>query len=143
MTKAFIVDIDGTLALMKGVRGPFEWDKVHLDNPNQWVIDLVKDIQARHLDWHTIIMSGRLGSETCEQLTRQWLTSNGIVYTNLFMRPSDREFDKDCIIKKDLYEQYVKPHHNVQFVIDDRDQVVKMWRNELGLKVLQVAEGDF
>lgn len=28
------------------------------------------------------------------------------------------------------------------FALDDRDRVVKMWR-EQGLKVLQVAEGDF
>ena len=32
---AIIVDVDGTLADMKGIRGPFEWDKVHLDKPHQ------------------------------------------------------------------------------------------------------------
>ena len=48
----------------------------------------------------------------------------------------------DTIIKKDIYEQWIKPRFNVRFVLDDRDRVVKMWR-EQGLKVLQVAEGDF
>ena len=32
--------------------------------------------------------------------------------------------------------------YDVEFVLDDRDRVVKMWRDR-GLKVLQVAEGDF
>jgi hypothetical protein len=31
----------------------------------------------------------------------------------------------------------------VLFVIDDRKQVVDMWRNVAGLKVAQVAEGNF
>ena len=128
---------------MNGVRTPFEWNRVHLDKPNQWVIDLVKDIQTKHLDWATILLSGRLGSEECELLTRQWLTAQELVYTNLFMRPEDKEFEKDSIIKKDLYKTCIEPHYNVQFVIDDRDQVVKMWRNDVGLNVLQVAEGNF
>ena len=33
--------------------------------------------------------------------------------------------------------------YDVAGVLDDRDQVVKMWRNELGLTCLQVAEGNF
>ena len=41
---AIIVDVDGTLADMRGVRGPFEWDKVHLDKPHQDIIDLVRDL---------------------------------------------------------------------------------------------------
>ena len=37
----------------------------------------------------------------------------------------------------------VPPKPNILFVMDDRDQVVSMWRNELGLTCFQVAEGDF
>ena len=33
--KAIIVDVDGTLADMRGVRSPFEWDKVLQDKPEQ------------------------------------------------------------------------------------------------------------
>ena len=42
--------------------------------------------------------------------------------------------DDDVILFKDKY--------NIKYVIDDRNQVVKMWR-ELGLTVLQVADGNF
>ena len=48
----------------------------------------------------------------------------------------------DTIIKRNIYEDMIKPRVNVRCVLDDRDRVVKMWR-EQGLKVLQVAEGDF
>jgi hypothetical protein len=39
---------------------------------------------------------------------------------------------------------YLKGETNdVQFVVDDRKQVVDMWRNVAGLPVAQVAEGKF
>jgi len=48
----------------------------------------------------------------------------------------------DEIVKREIYEEHIKPLYNVDFVLDDRNKVVKMWRS-LGLKVLQVAEGNF
>jgi hypothetical protein len=47
---------------------------------------------------------------------------------------------KDAIVKKELYETHIVPHYTVQFVLDDRDQAVAMWR-DLGLTCLQVADG--
>ena len=49
---------------------------------------------------------------------------------------------KDSIVKQEIYEMCIKDKYNVLFVLDDRDQVVNMWR-EQGLKCLQVAEGNF
>lgn len=57
------------------------------------------------------------------------------------MRPEGDE-RKDSIVKQEIYEKYIKDRYNVRFVLDDRNQVVDMWR-EVGLKVLQVAPGDF
>ena len=57
------------------------------------------------------------------------------------MRPEGNN-EKDSIIKKRIYEDHIKGKFNVEFVLDDRNQVVEMWR-ELGLTCLQVAEGDF
>jgi hypothetical protein len=48
----------------------------------------------------------------------------------------------DDIIKKELYDQYIKGKYFVKFVLDDRDSVVRMWRNE-GLLCLQVYYGNF
>jgi hypothetical protein len=49
---------------------------------------------------------------------------------------------KDSIVKQELYERHIKPSYDVFVVLDDRNQVVDMWRS-LGLVCLQVAPGDF
>ena len=63
------------------------------------------------------------------------------MYDELYMR-KDEDRRADYIIKKEIYDEFIEPHYNVQFVLDDRDQIVKMWRG-LGLKVLQCQFGDF
>lgn len=57
------------------------------------------------------------------------------------MRPAGN-MEKDSVIKRRLYEEHIKGTYNVAYVIDDRNQVVEMWRS-LGLRCLQVANGDF
>jgi hypothetical protein len=49
---------------------------------------------------------------------------------------------KDAIVKRELFDAHVRGTWNVNFVLDDRQQVVDMWRG-LGLVCLQVAPGDF
>ena len=46
-------------------------------------------------------------------------------------------------VKIDMYNQFVKDKFDVEFVLDDRNQVVDMWRKELNLKCFQVNYGDF
>ena len=45
-------------------------------------------------------------------------------------------------MKEEIYQQHIAGQYNVKFVLDDRQQVVDMWRS-LGLTVFQVDEGDF
>lgn len=52
------------------------------------------------------------------------------------------DYRDDPIIKQEIYETYIKPYTDVDYVFDDRDRVVKMWR-DIGLRCLQVQEGDF
>jgi hypothetical protein len=59
----------------------------------------------------------------------------------LLMR-REKDHRDDTIVKKEMYEDVVEGIHEVLFVLDDRDKVVKMWRG-LGLKCFQVAEGNF
>lgn len=138
--KAITVDVDGTVALMEG-RSPFDWTRVSEDHPNTPVIDIVQ----RHYreGWSVIFLSGRDG--TCLPETRAWL-DNYVLDMNsprvhLLMRPAG-DSRKDSIVKLELFDQYVRDEYDVQFVLDDRNQVVRMWRS-IGLTVLQVAEGDF
>ena len=130
---AIIVDIDGTLAKMNG-RSPFEWNKVKEDTCNQVVKRLVNSYPET-----VIIFSGRDG--VCKQDTIDWLKTNEIKYAKLFMRDEGNN-EKDAIVKRRLFEQNIRGKYFVEYVLDDRNQVVEMWRN-MGLTCLQVAEGDF
>ena len=52
------------------------------------------------------------------------------------------DFRKDSIVKKELFDENVRGKYNIEFVLDDRNQVVEMWRS-IGLVCLQVADGNF
>lgn len=141
--KAFMVDIDGTLAHMRDYRGPFEWHNVHLDEPDETIVDIVNVLGSSNLAldlgyYKVIVMSGR--DESCRELTENWL-NDYITYDHLFMRP-EKDMRPDNLVKAELFDKYVRDNFDVQFVLDDRDQVVDMWRR-MGLKCLQVDFGDF
>ena len=53
----------------------------------------------------------------------------------------DMRFMPDQILKKQMLDTFVDIN-DVFLVVDDRDKVVKMWR-DLGLNTFQVAPGDF
>ena len=132
-----LCDIDGTLAHMNGKRGPFDWQKVDRDDVDEIVADRLR--KHKELGEKVIIVSGR--EDTCMDLTKEWLEFYNIPYDDIFMRKKD-DFRKDSIIKKEIFENEINPKYNVLFVYDDRNQVVKTWR-ELGVKVFQVEEGNF
>lgn len=143
-----IVDIDGTLAHMNG-REPYDYNSVHTDIVDPQVAEIVRKYAQRDIidlpSCYIVIVSGR--DNTCQDVTEEWLKANGIPYDEIYMRDPKRVDTRgnkldDTIIKREIYEQFIKPRYNVKFVLDDRDRVVKMWREE-GLKVLQVAEGNF
>jgi predicted kinase len=136
LPSVILCDIDGTLAHM-GDRGPFEWKRVGEDTLDRTIGAVVASL-SNYAD--IIFMSGR--DDVCRAETTEWLAKYGFVDRRLFMRP-EGDMRKDNIVKRELYEKYIKDKFNVLLVLDDRNQVVDMWRNELGLKCLQVAEGDF
>lgn len=131
-----ICDIDGTLAI-KGDRSPFDWQRVGEDKLNTTINKVL--LALGHAN-DIIFFSGRDGS--CADLTRKWLEENGWPYAKLFTRAAG-DMRKDSIVKRELYDQHIVGKYSVLCVLDDRDQVVRMWRDELGLTCLQVAYGDF
>ena len=141
LPKCVLVDIDGTVAQMDG-RRPFEWHRVGEDKPKWNVINLVKSLKNH--GYRIIFFSGRDG--VCHADTSAWLTRHFGWHENadfrLFM-PAEKDQRKDSIVKKELFGQHIRGKHFVEMVIDDRDQVVAMWRKELGLTCLQVDYGDF
>lgn len=138
LPKAVIVDIDGTLAHMDDRRGPFEWNKVNLDVIDHNIKDLLHSL--RRDDYKLIFVSGR--SEECRDITNTWLREKGgFLADELYMRKKD-DYRKDNVVKQELYDNFIKGVYDVRFVLDDRNQVVDFWRS-IGLKCLQVEEGDF
>lgn len=135
-----LCDIDGTVAL-KGARSPFDESRVHEDRPNRNVVEVVESLYNNGNGYPIIFMSGR--SDACRTATEAWLEDELHVWEfELHMRRAgDRR--KDSIVKRELFDEHVRGKFNVLCVLDDRDQVVKMWREELGLTALQVAPGDF
>lgn len=135
---AIICDIDGTIADHKNVRGPFDWQKVDRDLPKMTIINLVKTLQKS--GFHIIFLSGRDG--ICRSKTLTWLERYFDFEFDLFMRPiNDRR--KDFVIKKEIYENHIQEKYNIEFCLDDRNSVVDLWRQDLGLTCLQVDYGNF
>ncbi len=138
-----ICDIDGTIA-EKGDRDIYDTTKVGLDTPKKEIIDIIKMIY--NSGKFVIFFSGR--KEAARSDTAKWIWDNvfgdmtNTCHFQLHMRKDD-DNRKDSIIKKELFDAHVRGKFFVEFWLDDRNQVVEMIRNELGLTCLQVAEGDF
>ncbi|MFG3343207.1 polynucleotide kinase [Glycomyces sp. NPDC048151] len=140
MPKVVIVDIDGTVALRLGEnpRKPYAFNRVGEDAPNQPVIAVVEALaQAGN---KIVFLSGR--DEVCRTDTLTWLKRHiAVPEVELYMRKAG-DSRRDSTVKRELYDAHLA-HREVLCVIDDRDQVVQMWREDLGLTCLQVAYGDF
>ncbi|HEX6684272.1 MAG TPA: AAA family ATPase [Candidatus Limnocylindrales bacterium] len=134
---AILVDLDGTVAIIGG-RSPYDASLVHLDTPNTPVIEAVR---AMHAAGHTIVFcSGR--TDDYRPLTEAWLAEHvGVAYAELHMRKAG-DTRRDAIVKREIFEDEIRHRWRIIAVFDDRNQVVRMWR-ELGLTVFQVADGNF
>ena len=134
---AIICDLDGTLAIIHD-RSPFDSRRCETDLLNIPVSEIIKTYHEKGVK--IILMSGR--EDNSRSQTMNWLVYNRIPYNALYMRATG-DMRKDSIVKKELFEAHVKDQFYVQFVLDDRNQVVDLWRLELGLLCLQVNYGDF
>lgn len=157
---AILCDIDGTLADMTerlkqfGKPGAYKWDAVGMDGLHREVAFVLERMQHNCSDIQdddpirapkVILLSGR--DEVCRPETEEWLKKHNIKYDELHMRRSDHVDEKgnqvkDTVVKREMYEKFIAGKYNVEFVLDDRNQVVELWR-DLGLKCFQVAEGNF
>ena len=135
--EAIIVDVDGTLAHITDGRSPYDASRAMNDKLDDAVGIITA--MAYQNDYKVIIVTGR--SADHKQVTVDWLSENGIEYDEIYTRESE-DNRKDSIVKREIYENFIEPKYNIKFVLDDRNQVVDMWRR-IGLKCLQVEPGDF
>jgi predicted kinase len=137
LPKAIICDLDGTLALMNG-RNPFDASRCDEDLLNNPVANVL--INYKNLGYKIILLSGR--EDKFEAPTLRFLANHKIEFEVLLMRKT-ADNRKDSIIKKEIFDAKIRDKFFVEFVLDDRNQVVDMWRNELKLACFQVYYGDF
>lgn len=156
LPKTIMCDLDGTLAII-GDRTPYDATDCDIkDLPNWPVIQSVLAMHAQGVK--VMFMSGRdqkYRPETIRFIEKYCKAPlfgidgpmRPIPY-QLHMRgetapePDKADMRKDSIIKQELFDKYVAGKYNVQFVLDDRNQVVDFWRS-IGLSCFQVAPGDF
>ena len=123
LPKAYIFDIDWTLAKMT-TRSPYDYsEELMTDILNQPVFDIYKCLVKD--GYKIIIFTGRKNEGN--EWTQKWIQENGIFYTE-FMCRQDEDDRNDAIIKREFFET-VKDKYNIQWVFDDRDRVVDMWRS--------------
>ena len=149
---SIIVDLDGTLALDDHRRPLIEshgwgayFDLCHGDELNTAVLGIVE----RYCMTHNVhIFTGR--ADTTRRVTERWLRDNFVPFKHLEMRPSagvDMNSGSQAALGCDkdwkgaLLDKYKLTPDNVEFVLDDRDDMVVWWR-ERGFTCFQVrAQG--
>lgn len=144
-----IFDLDGTLALIDKRRalaakpnGKINWktffapENIQLDEPNTPVIESFKAMKGA--GFCVGIFSGR--DSISRKETEAWLAQHGIEPDFLKMR-AHGSFEPDDSLKLSWMKEMFQCA-DIMCVFDDRDKVVKMWR-ENGISCFQVAPGSF
>lgn len=141
MKKLFIVcDIDGTLAdlthrlhyIIPADGGKKDWRSFNSD------AEVMKDVPIgatvavlrafrKATDLSIVLLSGR--NDVCRTGTETWLDIADIPYDALLMR-ANGDYRDDVVVKRELAESMSLTPENTLLVLDDRQKVVNMWREE-------------
>lgn len=141
-----IVDMDGTIADCSERRkfisdGRHDWENFEAhclnDEPIAPIIKLV-DMLRYNRGYRILIVSGRQVGRAGKD-TVAWLDRYKIPYDHVFMRRGG-DNRPDHVVKQEILDRL--PKERIAYVLDDRNQVVEMWRRN-GLTCLQVAPGNF
>ena len=145
--KTVIFDIDGTLADVRHrehfVQGEEkDFDSFFAAMDKDLVNYPIADLFYRHIQYEDqiILCSGR--PDTYRDVTQKWLKEELMSYLaktympeklhcdipNLLMRPSEKLYTPDWIIKQEILDGILKhvDKSNIMYAVDDRAQVVKM-----------------
>lgn len=146
--KCVTFDIDGTLAL-RGDRDPYDMTRVGEDLPNEPVVFLYRHLFSSFLRVpihrpQIVLTSGR--SEDARWQTEMWLDEHinlGLSAWDLLLMRKEGDNRPDYIVKQEMLDHLRDDLlYDVIIAFDDRNQVVKMWRDN-DITCAQVAPGDF
>ncbi|GAB4218704.1 MAG: NIF family HAD-type phosphatase [Candidatus Microgenomates bacterium] len=138
--KGIIVDLDGTLAIFKGVRDGLDFSDLTKDKVNKPIKEILIMYKKYKPNNKIIIISGRPNNKKTYNQSFHWLKKNKIPFDYLYL--VDRKNIPDDENKKYFYENNIKKKYKIDFVLEDRNSVVEMWR-KLGLICLQVDKTDY
>jgi hypothetical protein len=146
----YLCDIDGTLTRrdednleVSNTRGIHDYERVSEDLYHPEVFDTVAALQQSGAK--IIFVSGR--PDSCRNDSVAWLNAPESLKCDhdnpLYMRKTgDRR--PDTIVKRELFDNLIRPcGYRILGVFDDRNRVVRMWRDQLGLTVFHVADHNF
>lgn len=146
-SRAYVVcDIDGTIAdishRLHHIEGEEkDWDSFYadceFDKPKKDIIRIVHEL--RSTGKKILFSTGR--SEQCYEKTMKWLHKHFGDFEEILMR-KEGDYRKDYIVKLEEFKKAGYKKTEIFCVFEDRIGVVDAWR-ELGVPVLQVADGDF
>lgn len=152
--KVIVCDLDGTLCdvehrrhhvrltpeqIAAGQRKnwPAFFAGISKDPVNEWCKDIIMSFAEFGIP--TVFCSGRGDNE--RKVTQEWLDLNGFGHQELYMR-NRHDSRQDSIVKEIILDFELLTRYVPYFMIDDRKQVVDMWRKR-GFTCLQCDEGDF
>lgn len=152
-SKCIVVDLDGTLCNVEHRRHfvrdlpegqKKNWagfcDGIANDTVNTWCLDIVRKFANTH---EIVYCSGR--SDNHRKVTVDWLTKHTgmseYMDYSLFMRHRS-DSRQDYTVKEILLDFEILTRFTPEFMIDDRKQIVDMWRRR-GFVCLHCDEGDF
>ena len=143
MKKAIICDLDGTLALFEGNPYDRDFSKDEINYPVLRIIETMADVYCGYdviesKLYDIIVLSGR--NDKYKKETKKWLKKYEVPYSKLFMR-KEGDKRKDTVVKKEIFDNYIKGKYNVLCAIDDRKQMKRLWVSE-GIFVLDVNQTD-
>lgn len=121
MTRAAIIDLDGTLCDARGrhplLEGDKDWEKhslaCHADPPITGNIALVNHLSGI---MDIILCSGR--SEVAKEMTRVWLAEHGVAYSRLELRPVGNH-DPNAVYKIKTVQRLESEGYEFVFGMED------------------------
>lgn len=152
--RVIICDLDGTLCNVEHRRHHVRltdeeiaagkkknWTKFFAGIPQDTVNEWCKDIIVSFAEFgvSTVFCSGRGDNE--RKATQEWLDYNGFGHQELYMR-NRHDSRRDDVVKEIILDFELLTRYVPYFMIDDRQQVVDMWRKR-GFTCLQCDVGDF
>lgn len=152
--EAVIVDMDGTLTDVSGIRHHVRrfnedgtknrhrnFDAFHAESINCPPHQQALNFMARHenLGRLNIIVTGRM--ITWFGVSSLWLAREVVPLVNFigpFMRP-DKDYRSDVEIKREIFHRDIEPYFHVVAACDDNPAIIALWE-ELGIPV-EIVEG--